>query len=66
VSEPAERLAAFAMDTSQSPARRSEADGVLRIHRQRQKELLNRLAFGTPEIVPLGVLMMIPESHHGV
>jgi hypothetical protein len=61
LTDAAERLAAFATDASQSPARRSEADGVLRIHRQRQMELEARFALGEPEIVPLGVLMIVPE-----
>ena len=65
LTNPAARLAAFATDTSLSPARRSEADGVLRIHRQRQEELDARLALGEPEIIPLGVLMMVPEHSHG-
>jgi superfamily II DNA or RNA helicase len=65
LTDPAARLATFATDTNQSPARRSEADGVLRIQRQRQRELEARLALGEPEIVPLGVLMMVPENRHG-
>jgi hypothetical protein len=65
LTDPAERLAAFGADASRPPARRSEADSVLRIHRQRQEELEARLTLGAPEIVPLGVLMLVPENHHG-
>jgi hypothetical protein len=62
LADPAERLAAFGTDASQPPARRSEADGVLRIYRQRQEALEARLTLGAPEIVPLGVLMLVPEG----
>ncbi|UCC30171.1 MAG: DEAD/DEAH box helicase, partial [Phycisphaerales bacterium] len=51
--DPVERLAAFASDSTQHPAKRSEADGVLRIHEQRIKELEARLALSDPEVVPL-------------
>jgi hypothetical protein len=64
IADPAERLAAFASDRGQHPARRSEADGVLRLHRQRLQALEARLALGKPEIVPLGVLMLAPEEAH--
>ena len=62
IADPAERLAAYASDRGQHPARRSEADGVLRLHRQRLQALEARLALGAPEIVPLGVLMLVPEA----
>lgn len=58
---PAERLAAVAADPLQPPSRRSEADGVLRIHRQRLSDLEARLALSPAEVVPLGVLMLVPE-----
>jgi hypothetical protein len=61
----AERLAGFATDVSQPSARRSEADGVLRIHRQRLGDIEGRLTFGAPEVMPLGVLMLVPENRHG-
>ena len=60
-----ERLSAFASDSVQHPARRSEADGVLRIHEQRIKDLDARLALNEPEMVPLGVLMLVPEGTNG-
>ena len=37
--DPEKRLAAFGSDGDQSPAKRSEADGVLRIHEKRKKIL---------------------------
>ena len=60
--DPAERLAAYASDRGQHPARRSEADGVLRLHRARLQALEARLGLGAPEVVPLGVLMLVPEA----
>jgi hypothetical protein len=60
--DPAERLAAFASDGNQTPSKRSEADGVLRIYRQRMAILENLLAVAEPEVIPLGVLMLMPEK----
>ena len=62
LTDPVEQLAAFAADPTQPVRTRSEADGVLRIHRQRLSALEARLALGTPEVQPLGVLMLIPEG----
>ena len=39
ITDPEQRLAAFGSDGSQPPAKRSEADGVLRIHEKRKKIL---------------------------
>lgn len=58
------KLAAFGSDSSQPPAKRSEADGVLRIYEKRKRLLEALLDLGNPEIVPLGVLMLIPEVNH--
>ena len=62
IADPAERLAAFASDSRQTPSKRSEADGVLRIYRQRKGMLDGLAALGEPETVPLGVLMLIPRE----
>jgi hypothetical protein len=59
--EPVERLAAFATDAAQPPRARGEAEGVLRIYRQRLQDLDARLDLRAPEVVPLGVLMVVPE-----
>jgi hypothetical protein len=59
-------LANFGSDGGQSPAKRSEADGVLRIHEKRKKILDALLDLGQPQIVPLGVLMLVPEVKHAV
>jgi hypothetical protein len=65
LTDPVERLAAFATESSQHPAKRSEADGVLRLYRQRRAALEARLELGEPDVTPLGVLMLVPEAHHG-
>ena len=61
IADPVERLAAFATDGSQLSRARSEADGVLRIYHQRSKGLAEQLNLGVPEVLPLGILMLIPE-----
>lgn len=63
--EPAERLAAFHSDRSQPPSTRVEADGVLRIYQKRMDHLDALSDLRPPEIVPLGMLMLIPEERHG-
>ncbi len=60
--DPQKRLAAFHQDASQHPARRSEAEGVLRIYEQRMSQLQARLKLHAPEIVPLGMLMIVPKE----
>ncbi len=65
LSDPAERLAAFHADRAQRPAERSEAEGVLRIFNKRSAALESLLDFKPPEIIPLGLLMLIPEAGHG-
>ncbi len=62
LTDPAQKLAAFAADSSRSVAKRSEADGVLRLYRQRLEEHTSRLALSEPEIIPLGLLMILPEG----
>lgn len=61
ITNPTERLAAFSADGTQPSRLRSEADGVLRIFRQRMADLDRRLDLQRPEIQPLGVLMVVPE-----
>jgi hypothetical protein len=61
ITDPVERLAAFALDRTQMPSKLSEADSALRIYRQRLEELEKHLALEEPEIVPLGMLMLLPQ-----
>ena len=62
---PEKRLAAFASDRSQRPSQRSEADGVLRIYQQRTQALDMLAEIRSPEVILLGVLMLVPEVPHG-
>ena len=65
IADPQERLAALHSDREQPAAARVEADGVLRIYGQRMSALNRLLDLREPEVVPLGVLMLIPEAKHG-
>jgi hypothetical protein len=65
ITDPQQRLAAFHSDREQPVGARVEAEGVLRIYEQRVGFLNRLLDLREPEIVPLGVLMLIPEVKHG-
>jgi hypothetical protein len=65
VTDPQHRLAAFHADRQQPASARAEAEGVLRIYEQRTSYLNRLLDLRGPEIIPLGVLMLIPEVKHG-
>jgi len=60
--EPSERLAAFATDSDNTPARRREAQGILALHEKRAKDLERRAETSVLEPTILGLLMLIPES----
>jgi hypothetical protein len=62
VKDPAERLAKFYTDSTQPHAARNEADGVLRLYRRRAGDLSNRMAVREPEIIPVGLLMIVPAG----
>jgi hypothetical protein len=62
LSDPRERLAAYVADGSRPPSRRSEADGVVRLYELRSADLGARLTMNPSEIVPLGMLMLIPKG----
>jgi hypothetical protein len=62
---PEERLAALSSDSSAAPSKRGEAETVLRLYRQRIQDLEARSALADPEIVPLGMLMLVPEGGRG-
>ncbi len=58
--DPEERLAGFATDRSQSPRLRSEADTVLRTYRQRLEGIEARGTLLSAEVLPVGMLMVVP------
>jgi ERCC4-related helicase len=62
LADEAERLAAYATDPTVPPRSRSEAQGVLDLFRRRRDELDRRAALAPPEAVPLGLLMLLPQS----
>jgi len=59
------RLAAFAADKTNTPSKCSEADTVLRIFRARITDIENRLDMKAPEVIPIGLLMLVPEVDRG-
>ena len=61
LSDPRKRLAALGSDRSVHPKLRGEAETVLRIDKERMERLDACLALGQPEILPLGLLMLVPE-----
>jgi hypothetical protein len=62
IDDPEKRIAAFASDRSNPPALRSEAETVLRILKDRKKDFEARRNTSKSEIVPLGILMIVPEA----
>ena len=65
LTDDAERLAAYATDPAVAPRARSEAQGVLDLHRRRRAELERRATLTPAEAVPLGLLMLLPQSAEG-
>jgi hypothetical protein len=60
--DPAERLAAFETDRAQQAKLRNEARVVLELYEQRRKDLAAHLALVEPVVLPLGILLLIPEA----
>ncbi|MGA1998211.1 MAG: hypothetical protein ABSH45_20790, partial [Bryobacteraceae bacterium] len=60
--DPGERLAGFETDRTQSTKLRNEARVVLELYEHRRKELAAHLALVLPVVLPLGILMLIPEA----
>jgi hypothetical protein len=59
---PAERLAAIHADTGQHARLRSKADALLKLYRERHHRLKLRGQFSPPEVIPLGLLMIVPDD----
>jgi hypothetical protein len=60
--DPKERLAAFAADSEVPVAQRREGEGLLKLHQDRLADLDRRRPHATDTIVPLGMLLLVPES----
>lgn len=62
LTDPVERLAAFATDGANPARGRQEADGVVSLHRRRVELLDRRARLREPEILPIGLLMLVPAG----
>lgn len=62
LSDPVERIAAFASDKGNPRSKCSEADTLLRLYKDRVKELDELSSFEDTSIRPLGILMIVPEE----
>jgi hypothetical protein len=60
--DPVERLAGFETDRAQPHKFRNEARVVLELYEHRQKDLAARQSLLQPVVLPLGILMLIPEA----
>ncbi len=57
---PVDRLAVFAADNGNAPARRREAKGVVELYRRRSMEHEACAALSLPVLHPIGLLMLVP------
>jgi hypothetical protein len=62
LSDPLDRLVAFAADENNAPARRREASGVVELYRRRSMEHASRAALSPPVLHPIGMLMLVPSA----
>lgn len=62
LTDPVERLAAFATDSASTPRARHEADGVVVLYRRRLDLLDRRARLRDPELLPIGILMLVPSG----
>lgn len=62
LSEPEERISAFASDKKNPRSKCSEADTLLSLYKKRMKELEELSSFDNTAIRPLGILMIVPEE----
>jgi superfamily II DNA or RNA helicase len=60
-SDPLERLAAFAVDADNPPARRREADSVVAVFQRRGADRAARTALSPPLMHLIGMLMLVPS-----
>jgi hypothetical protein len=63
--DPAERLAGLESDRKQPMKLRNQARVVLELYQRRQKDLTGRMALLPPSVIPLGILMLLPEGSIG-
>jgi hypothetical protein len=59
---PLDRLAAFAADADNPPARRREANSAVALFQRRGEERERRLALSPPRLRPVGMLLLVPDG----
>ena len=59
---PVDRLAAFATDADNAPARRREANSVVALFQRRGQERERRTALSPPRLRPIGMLLLVPDG----
>jgi ERCC4-related helicase len=57
-----DRVAAYAADGAEPARKRSQAQTVVRLHEERNARIAKRRDLGAPRILPLGLLLLVPES----
>ena len=62
LSDPGERLAAFAVDPSNPSSARGDARTVVELHRRRSEALERRAALDAPALSSLGMLLLVPAG----
>jgi hypothetical protein len=60
LADPLRRLAAFAADTAEPPAKRRAATAAIEICERRRRDRELRLALSLPALRPIGMLMLVP------
>ena len=59
---PSDRLAAFAADADNAPAKRREANSALVLFRRRCDDITGALALSAPALHPVGMLLLVPQG----
>lgn len=62
INDPFERLTKFCQDKNVLRSKRSEADTLLRVYKERIENIELLSSFKDSEVKPLGILMIIPEG----
>jgi hypothetical protein len=62
---PLDRLAAFAADTDNPPARRREANSAVSLFQRRREERETRTSLSPPRLRPIGMLLLVPDGSGG-
>ena len=62
--DPVRRLEGLEKDEEQPPSRRAEAHAALTLYERRRTDLEDRMALSDPEVIPIGMLMLVPGDRH--